>query len=416
MILAECPDCWLKQANKNKRCQCGCDLDKAKKSRRVKYYVGYREPGHKNMKKTCVGYSLDDARTLDGKYRALKRERPATLLHHKSKLTFSELIGWYLGLKSIQSLAMLPAVEAHLGRFKSAFGSTKVISLRKTDLENFQSELKAEGLSDSYVDQIIGSARSMVRKAFDDEMLGEEALRPFRLLKKLLKKSANVRNEVLSHPLFLQLQEGAPEHLRPILATAYYTGMRRGEILQLTWPKVDLDASRIVLAASDTKDGEPRTIPLPEELLKILKALPRVEGQEHVFLFRGLPLVDIRDGFRRACAKAGIPYGRNKVGGLTFHDLRHTYVTNMRRAGVAESVIMKITGHSTREMFDRYNFVDEADAEEAMEQFRTMIATRGIVPGHESRANETKSDQPANQDAEVEVDEELLETLTEEGG
>jgi hypothetical protein len=88
----------------------------------------------------------------------------------------------------------------------------------------------------------------------------------------------------------------------------------------------------------------------------------------------------------------------------------------MRRAGVAESVIMKITGHSTREMFDRYNFVDEADAEEAMEQFRTMIATRGIVPGHESRANETKSDQPANQDAEVEVDEELLETLTEEGG
>ena len=33
----------------------------------------------------------------------------------------------------------------------------------------------------------------------------------------------------------------------------------------------------------------------------------------------------------------------------------------MRKAGVPESVIMKITGHSTREMFDRYNSVDVED-------------------------------------------------------
>jgi hypothetical protein len=58
-------------------------------------------------------------------------------------------------------------------------------------------------------------------------------------------------------------------------------------------------------------------------------------------------------------------YGRKTPNGITFHDLRHTANTNMRRAGVAESVIMKITGHSTREMFDRYNTVDRDDAVKA---------------------------------------------------
>lgn len=77
---------------------------------------------------------------------------------------------------------------------------------------------------------------------------------------------------------------------------------------------------------------------------------------------------DIRVSLRRACKKADIVYGRKEKGGFVFHDLRHTFNTNMRKAGVQESVIMEITGHSTREMFDRYNNIDEEDAHNAMGQ------------------------------------------------
>ena len=59
-----------------------------------------------------------------------------------------------------------------------------------------------------------------------------------------------------------------------------------------------------------------------------------------------------------ACQEAGVP-------GLLFHDLRRTAVRNLRRAGVAESVIMKITGHRTRGIFDRYNITDQTDTQEA---------------------------------------------------
>lgn len=45
----------------------------------------------------------------------------------------------------------------------------------------------------------------------------------------------------------------------------------------------------------------------------------------------------------------------------------------MRKAGVPESVIMKITGHSSRAMFDRYNTVDEGDLRQSIEKMKAVI-------------------------------------------
>jgi hypothetical protein len=87
----------------------------------------------------------------------------------------------------------------------------------------------------------------------------------------------------------------------------------------------------------------------------------------------GLVIRDIRTGLRLACKKAKIKYGRFVKGGFILHDLRHTFNTNMRKAGVAESVIMRVTGHSTREMFDRYNTIDESDTRQAVAQMVNFI-------------------------------------------
>jgi hypothetical protein len=79
----------------------------------------------------------------------------------------------------------------------------------------------------------------------------------------------------------------------------------------------------------------------------------------------------LSDDFTKARMKTGLGYGRN--GGLILHDLRRLGARNLRRAGVPESVVMKITGHKTRMIFERYNIVDESTVIAAMNHRETTI-------------------------------------------
>ena len=94
------------------------------------------------------------------------------------------------------------------------------------------------------------------------------------------------------------------------------------------------------------------------------------------------PIRDFRERWNLACQAAGVP-------GLLFHDLRRTAVRNLRRAGVAESVIMKITGHRTRGIFDRYNITDQSDTLEAGRLAEEFLS-RAHDPTRHKRRHKTK--------------------------
>ena len=152
---------------------------------------------------------------------------------------------------------------------------------------------------------------------------------------------------------------------------AYDTGMRRGEILHLRWKQVDLKGRRILLQAKETKSSRPRFIILTDRVVDALSSMRRHTGCPYVFVSRrtGQRRQDIRKQFIGACDKVGIKAtGKD---GLWFHDLRRSFVTNARRRGVPESVVMKMSGHRTRSVFDRYNIVNEDDVREAVKQIET---------------------------------------------
>jgi len=112
-----------------------------------------------------------------------------------------------------------------------------------------------------------------------------------------------------------------------------------------------------------------------------------------VFLYNGKPIRDLRTALRKACKRAAITYGRFKKDGFVFHDLRHTFNTNMKKAAVAESVIMAITGHSTREMFDRYNTADAEDTRQAIDRLHGYLES---VPQTASNDKKGLVGKPAN--------------------
>jgi integrase len=371
-VLAECPICHKKQNASNRICICGEDLVKAKKSRRVKFWISYRLPGGK-QRREAVGNSIEEARDADGKRRSQKRENRIFDIKPDSKMSFNELTEWYLDLEKVKSRAYYPTLTINLNSFNKEFGNMIVNQIKPVDLENYQAKRKKSGLSDSYVDQEIGAARTMINKAFDNDLVSGDVVKVFKRVRKLLKGDANARDRVLLPNEFEELVTALPAHTRAIVMMGYYTGMRRGEILNLTWDHIDLGNRVIQLNASETKDREARKIPICDALYSILKDIPRALHDKHVFLYEGKPIRDIRTALKRACRDASIAYGRKEKGGFVFHDTRHCFNTNMRRSGVPESVIMKITGHSTREMFLRYDTIDAADTRKAVDQMEGFL-------------------------------------------
>jgi len=77
-------------------------------------------------------------------------------------------------------------------------------------------------------------------------------------------------------------------------------------------------------------------------------------------------LGDFRKAWATACKAAGLT-------GRLFHDLRRSGVRNMTRAGVSETVCMKISGHKTAAIFRRYNITSDDDLREAMKQTEAYL-------------------------------------------
>ena len=123
----------------------------------------------------------------------------------------------------------------------------------------------------------------------------------------------------------------------------------------------------IDLQPKDTTTSGPRRLYFNDVLWSIFRQqYARKSKTGSVFTYRGRPLKDRREGFKNALEGA-------KIKNFRFHDLRHTFNTNRRKAGVDQTVIMKLTGHKALSMFNRYNTVDQDDAMEAMRKLDLLL-------------------------------------------
>jgi integrase len=179
---------------------------------------------------------------------------------------------------------------------------------------------------------------------------------------KLLRKP-NVRRVTIDEPTFAKLLEAADPRYRPILLVAYDTGMRKGEVLNLRWSQLDRKTGAVRLAAEDTKTDMPRTVYLTKRVQEALALLPRHLESDFVF-------VNPETGTRWSEQRKAFDRARRAIGreDLWFHDLRRSFVTNARRRQVPESVTMRMSGHRTRAVFDRYNIVEDGDVRAAVQR------------------------------------------------
>lgn len=133
----------------------------------------------------------------------------------------------------------------------------------------------------------------------------------------------------------------------------------------------------IRLSPADTKNDEAKIVALTSDVYTLLEAcVVGKQADDYVFSHEdGAPIGDFCKRWRTMCRKADCP-------NLLFHDLRRSAVRNMVRRGVPEAVAMKISGHKTRSVFDRYNIVSQSDIREAarkIEQGKRDFAQRAAL-------------------------------------
>ncbi|MCX5888205.1 MAG: site-specific integrase [Deltaproteobacteria bacterium] len=375
-ILAECPKCHKKQAVKNRNCDCGADLVKEKRLKKVRYWVVYRLANGK-QRKEFVGndregrpLGIEEARAAEGKRRAQKVENPTILERVPAeKMTFAELAEWYQDLNPVKKLSSFNRIKQGIANFNREFGERIVSTLKPMDLEGYQGKREEDGRAPATVDMEISLVKTMITKAFDNDLVDGRTVKAFRVVKRKLRKAANARHRTLTIDEFMKLVDVAPVHLKAFLTLAFNTGMRTGELRGLKWSHIDREHGVIRLPADLTKESKTKVIPINHHVKRVLADLPRAIHHDFVLTYKNEPIVTpggLKNSFITACGKAGIPYGRGETTGITFHDLRRTVKTNMLSAGVDKVYRDTILGHSLHGMDVHYMSPSEEDLHRAM--------------------------------------------------
>lgn len=242
-----------------------------------------------------------------------------------------------------------------------SFGSTKANKLTTVQIHAYVKKRTGEGAKPATINREL----SLLRRAYRLGTLAEPPLvGRIPRFPKLVED--NVRTGFLEPESYRRLLAELPQDLKLLFVLAYHVGLRKTALLNLQWKQVDFESGLIRINAPRTRNRKPtpRVLPIFGDMREYLEKQPRTSPY---ILARGENRIkDFRASWEAACVRAGVP-------GLLFHDLRRTAARNMRKARVSETMIMRITGHRTRAMLDRYDISDDSDALDAGQQTENLL-------------------------------------------
>lgn len=278
-----------------------------------------------------------------------------------SSCTFAELSVDYL--KWCERQKSYPSKKKFIKHLVSVFGNMQLKDFTTMMVENWQSDrLKIN--KPSTVNRHLEVLKHSFGKAFEWEMIDEDSSKRVRRVKNL--KESNSRLRYLSKEDCQLLIDSCLPHLRPIVITALNTGMRKEEILSLEWDKhIDLVHGFILLDV--TKNGDRREVPINNTVRNVLENSIRRIDSLYVFIDKdGNRYKDVSRSFKSACRKGSIKDFR-------FHDLRHTFASQLIMSGADLTTVRELLGHKTLTMTLRYAHLAPSHKVKALEMLETAL-------------------------------------------
>ncbi|MGD0401314.1 MAG: site-specific integrase [Syntrophobacteraceae bacterium] len=357
------------------------------------WQIDYFDPTGKRVRKSFA--KKKDAEAELAKRVSLIAEKRYLDVKKDYTTTLDELLKKYE--ENFQDQAGFKNSKCHfIENFREYFGKdTRLDNIKYVELDTYRSYLKRKPTrhgsfrSPVTINREITCLHHILEKAKEWQMIERN---PFDQGKSLLTKENNQRFRFLTEDEIPVLLRECSDYLRPIVDCAINTGMRRGEILSLQWDQI----RNGFIYLTKTKTNEARQIPVNESLELLFADIKRSQGPgaKSVFTFtrgqhalkqpesqrerKGLALVvkpvrSITTGFIGALKRAGIEDFR-------FHDLRHTFASQLALRGASLKQIQELLGHKNITMTMRYAHLTQESKRDAVNLLNGITKRGGAVP------------------------------------
>lgn len=314
------------------------------------------------------------------------------LTEKKPELTLSQALGRYL-LEHGQYLASADDILRMGGMLIAGLGKHTLLNeLTPADLSTYAARRRVT-LSNRSVNIELEHLRAVARRAADVWGVATPEIK----WRDVLLEEAGEREHVLSAEEEGRLFAALRPDYHAMFRFALVTGLRLGNVIDLTWAQIDWDARTIVFRIKSKKPGgELRYVPITPAVAAIL-SLERGRHRERVFTYvcdrnrhdprcrfiqrKGVRYPFTHDGWRKAWKAA---LGAAEIADFRYHDLRHTAGTRALRAHRDLKTVQRMLMHRDIATTLRYTRSDVEDVRAAMEAVETQYGRKGDRGGEKT--------------------------------
>lgn len=239
------------------------------------------------------------------------------------------------------------------------FGDYFLYEIKPLMIEEYKASEIARKIAPATINRVLGILGSLFNRAIDWGKLGESPMKKVKRVKVTANRLRYFEKEELR-----RLIEKCDAIIRPIVILAAYTGMRRGEIMNLKWMDIDFPKSLICLL--DQKNGKKSYIEMLPEVKQALMLVPRNPNGQYIFCYEDGRQMNFTRAFKGALKSA-------KITGASFHTLRHTFASHLAMSGVDLNTIRELMRHGDMKMTMIYAHLSKDHKSRALKVFGNQM-------------------------------------------
>lgn len=302
---------------------------------------------------------------------------------HSCKSWLDEWLAGKGGTTAPTTLAKYKQIIADFEKHLGERAKLPLQAISPKDVRSFRDALAAGGRAASTVNLAVKKTLNVPFSAA--HRLGYIEMNPVAAVESL-KDRSDVGRETFAPEQVMKLAKAADTDWRGAILVGYYTGLRLGDVVSLVWECVNMEDR--LLTVRMRKTGGAVAVPIHDELREWLEEQPRGIGKAPLFPSltgkRTGGQVGLSAQFAALIKKAGIERRQVRVkkdagrstSSLSFHSLRHSFVSALANAGVAPDLRQKLAGHSDAKSHARYTHHELDAMRAAVEKLPALTRER----------------------------------------